>query len=67
MTNEATLRAVIDEISRLVTMIDADILVKSLGSSEQRAQANALQRWKTRIEAELRKAEKAPGRYEVGG
>jgi len=67
MTTESTNRAVLDSISTIVSMMDADILVKSLGSSEQRAQANALQRWKTRIEAELRKAEAAPGRYEVGG
>jgi len=56
MTNEATLRAVIDEIARLVTMMDADILVKSMGNSEQRAQAEALRRWKAKIEAELRRA-----------
>ena len=53
-------------VSTIVSKMDADILVKSMGDAEQRAQANAVRRWKAVIEAELRKGERKAGRYEVG-
>ena len=64
MPDNPTHLAVLSEISTIVSKMDATILVKRMGGSEDQAVANALDRYRRQIEAALRKAERAE-RYTV--